>query len=622
MSAYAHEWPRTQPVGLQNALAEADIPRMNSRHVRVVTRDGETVLETESRGYDVLRNPALNKGSAFSPSERERLGLVGLLPSAEPVDLAQQVDLAYVHYCEYATDLDKHLYLLRLHDNNVTLFYALMQKHLLEMLPVAYDPTVGEAIEKFSEVYARPRGVFLAIDSPDGVEAALAATGATADDIDLIVATDAEEILGIGDWGAGGIDISIGKLAVYTAAAGVDPHRVLPVVLDVGTDNEALLNDPEYIGVRHGRVRGERYDAFVDAYVKAARKLFPNALLHWEDFGSTNCRRILDRYRDTCATFNDDMQGTGAITMSGLYNALKVAGTSWTDQRVVILGGGTAGCGIADQICDQMVRDGLSAQDAIARVFVVDLPGLLTDDMADGLLDYQRPYAKKLNDVADWTRTPPVINTADATRWPAMAKLQEARSAQGIIDLATVVAEVKPTIMIGTSTTPGRFTDTIIKDMAAHVDRPIVFPLSNPTPLAEATPAQILTWTEGRALVATGSPFDDVEIDGVVHRIGQANNAALYPGLGLGVIVARASKVSDEMIRAAALAVAGRADLAEPGAALLPSNQYLRATSSVVAVDVVKTAQAEGLAQAQIDNPVEAVRQAEWWPVYRPVVAA
>ncbi len=595
---------------------------MNTRHIQIVTVDGETVIETQSRGYDVLRNPALNKGSAFTAAERVRLGLVGLLPAAPPIELAQQVDLAYTHYSQHVTDLDKHLYLLRLHDTNVTLFYALMQHHLLEMLPVAYDPTVGEAIEKFSEVYARPRGVFLSIDDVDGVEAALAATGATSDEIDLIVATDAEEILGIGDWGAGGIDISIGKLAVYTAAAGIDPHRVLPIVLDVGTDNEALLNDLDYIGNRHGRVRGERYDAFVDAYVQAARKLFPNALLHWEDFGSTNCRRILSRYRDTCPTFNDDMQGTGAIAMSGLYNALKVAGTPWTEQRVVILGGGTAGCGIADQIRDQMMHDGLSESDALARIHLVDLPGLLTDDMDEDMLDYQRPYAKPHDAVADWTRSTVAVDPGAATRWPAMAKLRDERSGTGIVDLATVVAEVQPTILIGTSTTPGRFTEAIVKEMAAHTDRPIVFPLSNPTPLAEATPEQLLTWTAGRALVATGSPFDDVEIDGVVHRIGQANNAALYPGLGLGTIVARAAQVSDRMIRAAALAVAGRAELTQPGAALLPSNQFLRATSSVVAVDVVRAAQAEGLARAEIENPVEAVRVAEWWPVYRPVVAA
>ena len=595
---------------------------MYSRHSHAAEHNGERVIESNVRGYDVLRDPALNKGIAFPVAEREQLGLVGLLPNAKPMELAQQVDLAFAHYEAHATDLEKHIYMWTLHDDNVTLFYALMQKHLVDMLPVVYDPTVGEAIEQFSEISTRPRGVFLSVDDPGGVEAALVATGAAADEIDLIVATDAEEILGIGDWGANGIDISIGKLAVYTAAAGIDPHRVLPVVLDVGTDNEALLNDPLYIGNRHARVRGQAYDDFVDAYVQSVRRVFPNAVLHWEDFGSTNCRRILDRYRDTCATFNDDMQGTGAIAMSGLFNALKVADTLWRDQRVVLLGGGTAGCGIADQIRDQMVRDGLTAEEAISRIHIVDLPGLLTDDMIDALLDYQRPYAKAQAAVADWERSAPTVDTAAAARWPAMAALQQERAKTGIIDLAATVANVKPTIMIGTSTTPGRFTEAIIKDMAAHVEHPIVFPLSNPTPLAEATPAQILTWTKGKALVATGSPFDDVELNGITHRIGQANNAALYPGLGLGTIVAHATKITDEMILAAALAVAGRADLTSPGSALLPSNRDLRATSSVVAVDVIKVAQAQGVAGAEIDNPVEAVRLAEWWPEYRRVIAA
>lgn len=594
---------------------------MYARSVQLETQDGENVLQTRARGYSVLRDPALNKGSAFDVQERQDLGLVGLLPPAEPTDLAQQVETAYLHYGQHASDLDKHVYMWKLHDNNVTLFYALIQKHLLEMLPVVYDPTVGEAIEAYSEVYTRPRGLFLSITDAAGVEAALAASGASADDIDLIVATDAEEILGIGDWGAGGVDISIGKLAVYTAAAGVDPHRVLPVVLDVGTDNETLLNDPLYIGARHGRVRGQEYDDFVDAYVQAARKLYPKALLHWEDFGSTNCRRILDRYRDDFATFNDDMQGTGAIAMSGLFNALKAADTRWKDQRVVVLGGGTAGCGIADQIRDQMVRDGLTVQQAVAAIYVIDLPGLLTDDMADGLLDYQRTYAKPAGQVQQWQRTAPAVDPTDASRWPAMAQLQRERHDAGIIDLAAVVAHVKPTILIGTSTTPGRFTEQIIKDMAGNVERPIIFPLSNPTPLAEATPTQLLTWTDGRALVATGSPFDDVELGGVSYCIGQANNAALYPGLGLGAIVARATKISDEMLLAAALAVAGQADLTTPGAALLPSNANLRATSSVVAVDVIKAAQSQGLAGVQIDNPVEAVRKAQWWPQYRRVVA-
>ncbi|MGB5809623.1 MAG: NAD-dependent malic enzyme, partial [Polyangiales bacterium] len=502
---------------------------MYSRQAQVIQDAGKRRIKTTARGLEVLRDPALNKGSAFTVEEREALGLGGLLPPNISADLEDQLVRCYEQYSSLGDDLSKHVYMWRLHDNNVVLFYALMQRHLLEMLPVVYDPTVGEAIERFSEVFTRPRGLFLSIDEPDRVEEHMRRFGASADEIDLIVATDAEEILGIGDWGAGGIDIAIGKLAVYSAAAGVDPHRVIPVVLDVGTDNMTLLNDPLYIGVRRGRVRGKEYDDFVDAYVQAAKKLFPKAMLHWEDFGSTNCRRILARYRDDVPTFNDDMQGTGAITMSGLFNAVKLAGTSWAEQRVVIVGGGTAGCGIADQIRDEMVRAGLSVDDANRCVWVVDLPGLLTDDMADGLLDYQRPYARPEAEVATWSRTPCEVDRQAETRWPAMADLRAtAASGDGIIDLATVVAEVKPTILIGTSTTPGTFSEAIVKSMAKGVDRPIIFPLSNPTPLAEATPEEILTWTEGKALVATGSPFDDVKLGGVTYRIGQANNAALY----------------------------------------------------------------------------------------------
>ncbi len=579
------------------------------------------MIETAARGYDVLRDPALNKGDAFTPEERRDLGLDGLLPDAVAASMDPQVELAYRHYSSHPTDLAKHLYMLRLHDNNETLFYALMQRHLLEMLPVVYDPTVGQAIEQFSEVYTRPRGLFLSIDKPGSIEAALRGFGAGAEDIDLIVASDAEEILGIGDWGANGIDISIGKLAVYTAAAGIDPNRVLPVVLDVGTDQERLLNDTTYIGYRHGRVRGQRYDDFIDRYVQAAREVFPHALLHWEDFGSTNGRRILDRYRDSMPTFNDDMQGTGAIVMSGLFNALKVTGGLWRDQRVVILGGGTAGSGIADQIRDQMVRGGLDTAQANGQIWIVDLPGLLTDDMAGGLLDYQRPYARPAGEVAGWATTPVDVDSAAAGRWPAMAALQEARAASGIISLQTVIEQVKPTILIGASTTPGLFTKSVAESMASHTERPIIFPLSNPTPLAEATPAELLSWTHGQALVATGSPFDDVEEGGLTFKIGQANNAALYPGLGLGAIVCRAAKVTDEMILAAAKAVAAEADLSAPGAALLPTNAALRATSSVVALQVAKVAQEQGVAQRSLTDPVEAVRQAQWWPEYCPVIA-
>ncbi|MDZ7733902.1 MAG: NAD-dependent malic enzyme [Acidimicrobiia bacterium] len=595
---------------------------MYSRQARIIGLGPESRIETTARGYGVLRDPALNKGTAFTAEERASLGLDGLLPDQVVTDLEPQLDWAYGNYSSLATDLDKHIYMWRLHDNNATLFYALIQRHLLEMLPVVYDPTVGEAIEKFSEIVTRPRGVFLSAEAVDSVEDRLAAFGAGPDDIDLLVATDAEEILGIGDWGAGGVDIAIGKLAVYSAAAGIDPHRVVPVMLDVGTDNEKLLNDPLYPGIRKARVRGEAYDALVDAYVTAAKKLFPGALLHWEDFGSTNCRRILGRYRDEVATFNDDMQGTGAIAMSGLFNAVQLARTAWRDQRIVVLGGGTAGCGIADQARDQMVRDGLSVQEANARIWVVDLPGLLTTDMDDGLLDYQKPYARPADEVADWSRTPCEENRKAELRWPQLAQLRaEAATGDGIIDLATVVEQVQPTVLIGTSTTPGMFSEQIVRSMAGAVERPIIFPLSNPTDLAEATPEQLLTWTDGKALVATGSPFDDVELGGVTYRIGQANNAALYPGLGLGAIVARASKVTDEMILAAAHAVADEAELTSPGDSLLPSNSSLRTTSSVVAVAVLRAAIEQGVATADIDDPVEIVRSTEWWPVYRPVVA-
>lgn len=583
--------------------------------------NGRAAYGTTLRGVSVLRHPLLNKGTAFTADERTALGLNGLLPTLVSSDMEGQLASAYAHYSAQPTDLDKHVYMWELHDDNVTLFYALIQRHLLEMLPVVYDPTVGEAIEKFSEIWRRPRGVFLSLSDAGTVEQRLRNYGLEEGGVDLIVASDAEEILGIGDWGANGIDISIGKLAVYTAAAGVNPHRVIPVILDVGTDNEKLLNDPQYIGAKHSRVRGERYDAFIDEYVAAARKLFPGAVLHWEDFGSTTARVILDRHRDEVATFNDDMQGTGAIAMAGLINAVSLSGTAWADHRVVVLGGGTAGCGIADQIAARMQQEGASAEQAYAQIFVVDLPGLLTDDMTDGLLDYQRPYAKPAADVSGWARTRVESDVAAALRWPAMAALRDARAAQGIIELATVVAEVKPSILIGTSTTPGEFTEPIVKAMAEAHTHPIVFPLSNPTPLAEATPTQILTWSDGRALVATGSPFDDVELNGVTYRIGQANNAALYPGMGFGAIVGRVKKISDEMIAAAAAAVASQADLSEPGAALLPSNARLRETSALVAIQVIKTAIAQGLNGVDLDDPVEAVRTAAWWPEYRPVIA-
>lgn len=596
---------------------------MYSRQAKTVIENNQRKIKTTARGYEVLRDPALNKGTSFTQEERKALNLTGILPPVVTTDMEIQLNRAYKAYQECPSDLDKHIYMWRLHDNNVTLFYALLQRHMLEMLPVVYDPVVGDAIENYSEIMTRPRGIFLNINEPESIEEKLRSFGASDGDIDLIVTSDAEEILGIGDWGSNGIDISIGKLAVYTAAAGVDPHRVIPVVLDVGTNNEKLLNDPSYVGNRHERITGKVYDDFVDAYVSIARKLFPQTVLHWEDFGSTNARRILNRHRDNIPTFNDDMQGTGAIVMSGVLNAVKLSKTPWAEQRVVILGAGTAGCGIADQIRDQMIRSGLTREDAISHIWLVDLPGLLTEDMADGLLDFQKPYARKNTEVANYKRIFNETTVEAQTRWSAMATLQaKANKAKGIIDLAETVANVKPTILIGTSTTPGLFTEQIVKNLASFVERPIIFPLSNPTLLHEATPQHLIEWTNGKVFVATGAPFDDVIYNGVRYKIGQANNAALYPGLGFGAIVSKTKKITDEMIFAAAQAVASQANLGSEGASLLPSNADLRATSSIVALEVLRTARDQGISDLKTDkSDVEVVREAAWWPIYVPVEA-
>lgn len=392
----------------------------------------------------------------------------------------------------------------------------------------------------------------------------------------------------------GGIEISVGKLAVYTAAAGIDPTRVIPVMLDVGTNRESLLNDPFYLGNRHSRVRGERYDAFIDAYIKAATKLFPNALLHWEDFGPSNGRRILEHYRNQICTFNDDMQGTGAITLAAIYTALRISETDIRNHRVVIFGSGTAGIGNADQIRTAMIQAGFSKEEATRHFWCVDIQGLLLDSMGSALRDFQVPYARPADEVKDWKRDLP----------------------QGGISLAEVVRQVHPTMLIGTSTAPGTFTEAIVKEMAAHTQRPIIFPLSNPTHLMEASANDLITWTEGRALVATGIPSRPVTYKGVTYVIGQANNALLYPGLGLGTIVARARRISDGMFTAAARAVADQVNAKQPGASLLPHVENLRAVSATVAGEVAKTAAAEGLARVKLTDVVQQVQDAMWQPEY------
>jgi malate dehydrogenase (oxaloacetate-decarboxylating) len=470
---------------------------------------------TRLRGRQVFGDPRLNKGTGFSADEREALGLVGLMPY-KVFSLEEQAARSYAQYSAQPTDLLKSVFLTALHDRNEVLFYRLLTDHLREMLPIVYTPTIGQAIERYSHEYRRPRGVYLSVDAPELIESSLAATDVEPGEVDLIVATDAEAILGIGDWGVGGIAIAEGKLVVYCAAGGIDPNRAIPVILDVGTNRPELLDDPLYLGNAHPRVDRDTYDRFVDAYVTAATKLFPDALLHWEDFGPGNAHRILDRYRDRILTFNDDIQGTGAVNLAAVLSGVAVSRVPLAEHRVVIFGAGSAGSGIARQLRDAMVGSGLTPEEATARIWAVDRAGLLTDDM-DDLRSFQRPYARPAGEVAGWARDPDL----------------------GGIALEEVVRRVGPTILVGTSTRTGAFTEAIVQTMAERCERPIILPLSNPTRLAEAVPADLLRWTDGRALVATGSPFEPVTHDKVTYVIGQANNALVFPGLGLGAVVAR-----------------------------------------------------------------------------------
>jgi malate dehydrogenase (oxaloacetate-decarboxylating) len=550
------------------------------------------------RGRALLRDPRFNRGTAFTAEERAELGLEGLLPAAIS-SIEDQALRTYEQFLVQPDDLARNTFLAAVRQRNEVLFYKLLEDHLEEMLPVVYTPVVAQAIENYSKRFARPDGVYLSVDDIDGVETALRNYGLEAGDVDLIVATDGEALLGIGDWGANGMNIAVGKLAVYAAAAGVHPDRVIPVMLDAGTDNETLLGDPVYVGNRHARVRGERYDALIAAYVDCARRLFPSALLHWEDFGPANARRILLEYRDRVCTFNDDMQGTGAIVLAAALAGIRVARTRPSEQRVVIFGAGTAGVGIADQLRAVMVSDGLDADQATRCFWCVDRQGLLVDDMND-LRDFQQPYARPHSDLAGWARD----------------------GENGPIGLGEVVSRVRPTMIIGTSAQTGAFTEAILREMAAHVERPMVFPLSNPTARIEAVPRDIIDWTGGRALVATGTPWDPVAYRGTEYVIGQANNALVYPGIGLGTIVARATKVTDGMLLAAAEAIAGLVNTTTPGAGLLPEVGNLRVTSATVAVAVARAAAQDGVAQADLTNPVQAVHDAMWRAAYPPLELA
>ncbi len=557
----------------------------------------QSVGQTSARGLAVLNSPQLNKGTAFTLEERKELGLTGLIPP-EVNTLENQVRRAYIQYERLPDPLSKNTYLTALHDRNEVLFFRLFSEHLREMIPIVNDMTVGAAMEQYRHECRRPRGVYLSIDHPDGIEEAFTNFHSTSgDDIDLILATDAGQVLGLGEWGVGAIEVSIGKLAIYTAAGGIDPDRAIPVMLDVGTNRESLLNDPLYIGNRHPRILGQRYDDFIDAYICAVRKLFPHALLQWEDFTPENGRRILERYRERMCIFNDDMQGTGAITLAAAISAVRVCGVPLRSQRVVIFGAGTAGIGIADQMRDAMVREGLSRDEASRRFWCVDQMGLITTEMAD-LRDHQAPYARPAAESRGW------------------------RHEGGGVRLAEVVSRVKPTMLIGAAAVTGSFTEAIVKDMAAHMERPIFFVLCTPQAYAAAKPADLIAWTDGRALVATGSAFAPVTHKGVTYVIGQLNNAMLYPGLALGAIVSRAGRISDGMFMAAASAVSSLVTVRQPGASLLPHIDDLRSVSATVAAAVAEEAVAEGVAGVRLEDIVQQVQDAMWQPEYRRLLAA
>jgi len=562
----------------------------------VLWLDADGAWRTTLRGRQILTDARINKGTAFTDDERASLGLIGLIPPGH-LTLEQQASRVYAQFIREPDNLARNVLLNEVHDRNRVLYYRLLADHLSEMLPVIYTPTVGEAIENYSQEYRRPRGIYLSVDHPARIEQSLRSLEIGADDIDLIVATDAGAILGIGDWGVGGMSIAVGKLAVYTAAAGISPGRTVPVMLDVGTNRQSLLDDPLYVGNRHPRVPTQDYDDFIAAFVAAVQKVFPRALLHWEDMSPAHARRLLARYRDVLPSFNDDVQGTGAVNMAAVLAAVKATGVTLAGHRIVIFGAGSAGTGIADQLAAAMQADGLAPERARAAFWAVDRYGLIEAGDQRMSADQLR-YARSSDEVAEWRRD----------------------AALGGIALAEVVRRIHPTILVGTSARGGAFTEDIVKDMAAHTERPVILPMSNPTELAEARPADLVEWTGGRALVATGSPFPPVDYRGTRYVIGQANNALVFPGLGLGAITARARAVTDNMLSAAAHAVAGLVDAGTPGAPLLPEVAALRETSFAVAVAVARAAAEDGVAGVALDGDLrEQVRSHMWQPVYRTV---
>ena len=541
------------------------------------------------RGQAALFDALTTKGTAFSEAERRELGLLGLLPTA----VKTQDEQAAHCWHELSTrrdDLDKHIYLRALQDRNETLFYRVLQDHIPESLPIVYTPTVGEACQRFSEIYRRPRGLFVSYPERDCLDEVL--QNRPQHDVDVIVVTDGQRILGLGDQGIGGMGIPIGKLSLYTLIGGIDPARTLPIVLDVGTDNVELLHDPQYLGWRHRRIDDDEYYAFIDRFVAAVQKQLPDVLLQWEDFATAHALPILGRYRDKLLTFNDDIQGTAAVAVGALHGAAKVAGLPLSQQNIVMLGAGSAGIGVLDMIRREMVTEGLSEQAATERIWVVDVVGLLTDDRSD-LSDAQRDFAQPAGRVAGW-------------------------GLSGAAQLADVIHNVDAGVLLGLSTATGAFTEAIVREMAAKAARPIIFPLSNPTSRSEAHPAELDHWTGGRALIATGSPFAPLERNGVEYPVAQCNNVYIFPAMGLAVTAAQATRVTDEMMRVAA-ATLGEASpaLNDPNQPLLPSWSDTPDVAIRIAQAVAEQAVAEGVAPKRSSEELaERITQVHWHPVY------
>ncbi|AUJ28738.1 MAG: malolactic enzyme [Liquorilactobacillus hordei] len=539
------------------------------------------------KSYEILRNPFLNKGTAFTKEEREKLGLVGILPSKIQT-LEEQTEQAYAQFQSKPSLLEKRIFLMNLFNENVTLFYHLMDQHVVEFMPVVYDPVVADSIEQYNEIYTNPQqAAFLSIDRPEDIETTLK-NASDGRDIRLIVVTDAEGILGMGDWGVNGVDIAVGKLMVYTAAAGINPAQVLPVSIDSGTNNQKLISDPMYLGNRHARVAGKPFLDFIDKFVEAQQRVFPESLLHFEDFGRANAQVILDSYKDKIATFNDDIQGTGMIVLAAVIGAMKISKQGLKDQKFLTFGAGTAGMGIANQILNELVQEGLTKEEARKHFYLVDKQGLLFNDTPD-LTPAQKAFTRDRSEFAN---------------------------AEELTNLAAVVKAVHPSVMVGTSTQPGTFTEEIVKEMAAHTERPLIFPLSNPTKLAEAKAEDLIKWTNGKALISTGIPAADVEYNGTTYHIGQGNNALIYPGLGFGLVASTAKKLTQETISAAIHALGGLVDANEAGAAVLPPVSQLTKFSQIIAEATAESVVSQGLNREEITDAKKAVADMKWTPEY------